>query len=58
MTIRIYAVRFGEPRGFCREESMEALTDSVLASMLVKVWKPAALPPQKLLDLPLPHVPT
>lgn len=42
MTIRIYVVRFVEPHSLCREESMEDLTDFVLAPMLVKVWKQAA----------------
>lgn len=45
MTIRIYAVRFVELHSLCREESMEALTGFVLASMLVKVWKQAAYVP-------------
>lgn len=45
MTIRICAVRFVELHSLCREESMEALTGFVLASMLEKVWKQAAYVP-------------
>lgn len=38
VTIRIW---FVELHSLCREERMEDLTDFVLASMLVKVWKQA-----------------